>query len=149
MIGKATLIGLSVVSLVACRSTEEPQTPIYPVNLSINLQQSTYRQLLSPATITTITTPMYASDRLGFGGLALVHGWGLNEFYAYELVCPYENRADVRLEVRSIELVCPQCRTRYEVLSGSGVPIGGVGNSPLRRYRSNYNSQTKVLIVTN
>lgn len=149
MIGRATLIGLAVVSLVACRSTEEPQTPIYPVNLSLHLQQNTYRLLLSPATITTITTPMYASDRLGFGGLALVHGWGLNEYYAYELVCPYENRTDVRLEVRNIELACPQCSTRYEVLSGSGVPIEGVGKSPLRRYRANYNSQTKVLTVTN
>lgn len=136
-------------ALNACHSSEEPQTPIYPVYLQVSLQQSVYRTLLSPATIVVVETPVSASDRLGFGGLAIVHGWGLNEYYSYELACPYENKSDLHLQVQGSELICPQCKTKYEVLSGSGVPIEGVGKSPLRCYRVRYDQQIKMLTITN
>lgn len=135
--------------LLSCQKGETPQTPIYPVSMQIRLQQSEYRALLSPVNIVLITNPQSVQDRLGFGGLALVHGWQLNSFYAFDLACPYENRANLRLINQEHELVCPECHTRYEVLGGTGAAIKGIGRSPLRRYRVSLNEVSKILTITN
>lgn len=121
----------------SCTKGTEPSTPVYPVSLLIQLDEQAYRPLLEPASILIKTSPSRASERLGYGGLVLVHGLAQGTYYAYDASCPYENKSDIRLHAnQALELHCPSCGSRFEVLGGTGVALAGPGRSPLRRYKA-------------
>lgn len=145
-----TILGITLIlSIVSCRKASELKTPIYPVSLSMDLQLSEYRELLNPATIVRVVSPRSTFDRLGYGGLAVVHSLELERYYAFDLSCPYENTPNVRLVLRDLGMYCPECKTSYDVLGGSGAVLGGVGHVPLRRYKVSYDPLIKRLIITN
>lgn len=115
----------------------------------MDLQLSEYRELLNLGTVVRVVSPRSTFDRLGYGGLAVVHGLELERYYAFDLSCPYENRSDVRLVLRELDMHCPECKTSYDVLGGSGAVLNGVGRVPLRRYRVSYEALTRRLIISN
>ena len=71
----------------------------------------------------------------GFGGVLLVSGF--NPFtleaavpMAYDLACPVELQADVRVRMVTGEetlpvAVCPECGSKYDVMERAGAPISG------------------------
>ncbi len=70
----------------------------------------------------------------GYGGVLLING--TNPFtleagvpVAYDLACPVERRADVRLSMQKSDLfpiaVCPVCGSKYDVVERGGSPIEG------------------------
>ncbi|MCH5218276.1 MAG: hypothetical protein J1F07_07000 [Muribaculaceae bacterium] len=65
----------------------------------------------------------------GYGGVMLIYGQ--NGFtgevgpLAYDLSCPVERKPDVRVYVdhESLEAVCPECGSRYNVVEAGGTPV--------------------------
>ena len=44
---------------------------------------------------------------------------------------------------------CPKCQTKYDVLSGSGAVLSGSGRSPLRKYKAFYHEVERKLTIGN
>lgn len=79
-----------------------------------------------------------AASQTGFGGVLLV-GSVLGEPLAYDLACPVERSASVRISINARELVaeCPRCGSTYDVFSLGGHPLSGPAADKgygLRRY---------------
>lgn len=80
-----------------------------------------------------------ASTYCGFGGILLV-GDVMGNPQAYDLACPVECRASVRVSVdpETHLAECPQCHSKYDVFSLQGHPTSGEAAEKgygLRRYR--------------
>lgn len=137
-------------SVMACHRRNEPITPNLPVYYEAHLQSNKFRPLLAPGGIVLLHQTEHQGQRIGFGGIAIVHGLDLWQFYAFDLSCPYENQANIRLHLdASLQLVCPKCHTEYDVLSGSGLASRGIGKSPLRKYSCRYQAANQKLTITN
>lgn len=69
--------------------------------------------------------PWTALTYTGFGGVLLVCDVNGRPM-AYDLACPYECKADVRVFV-SEDMVaeCPVCHSTYDVFSNLGTPLSG------------------------
>ena len=69
--------------------------------------------------------PYTAASATGFGGVLLCTTYmGLP--VAYDLSCPVECRADIRVFINEDnEAECPKCHSRYDVFEKLGYPVGG------------------------
>lgn len=143
------LIGLALMGSLACTTSVEPSTPAMPVFLSIPLYSVEYQALLSPGGIHLFTHRQSQTDALGYGGIALVRSLTEARFFAYDLSCPHERKAHISLRVDGLALHCPTCGSRFEVIYGTGIPIGGVAQHPLRQYRTHYDHNTQTLRISN
>ena len=119
----------------ACGEAVEPSVPASPIYYNLFLQDARHRALLSPGGIVRITEPSTVQERIGRAGIAVVRSIEQeNTFYAFDLQCPVETNEIVSLMVENSRLVCPRCRSAFEVLQGTGRPEEGIAQSPLRRY---------------
>ena len=119
----------------ACGEAVEPSAPPSPIYYNLFLQDARHRALLSPGGIVRITEPSTVQERIGRAGIAVVRSIEQeNTFYAFDLQCPVETNEIVSLMVENSRLVCPRCRSAFEVLQGTGRPEEGIAQSPLRRY---------------
>lgn len=127
---------LSLFMAQSCTKISDDQIPSYPVML--NLSTAGYWQtygVSSPGLYRTFIKseripsnyPYNANIYTGFGGVLLVGDIYTGEPVAYDLACPVERRADVRISVdeSSYEAVCPKCGSHYDVMSGWGTPLSG------------------------
>jgi len=119
----------------ACGEAVESSVPPSPIYYNLFLQDARHRALLSPGGIVRITEPSTVQERIGRAGIAVVRSIEQeNTFYAFDLQCPVETNEIVSLMVENSRLVCPRCRSAFEVLQGTGRPEEGIAQSPLRRY---------------
>lgn len=70
----------------------------------------------------------------GYGGVLLITGQGFSgdvEPLAYDLSCPVERQPDVRVYIdnNSLDAVCPECHSHYNVVEAGGAPISGPAES--------------------
>lgn len=141
------LLALSL-SLVACSGDAvRPTVPSWPVWLELSLDVR--RELLIPGGMVRILRPSLSSDRLGYGGVLVVRSLVEEAFFAYDLACPIEVSTETQLELHDLEVRCPECGSRFDVLSGAGVPTFGPARHPLRRYSTLYLSSTRAVRITN
>lgn len=147
---KSLVIALAAASLCvasACQGLDDDRIP--PLAVSINLGNqglwNTYGVAgfgLSRRFIRELGEPSGYSytDRTytGFGGVLLIGGMDpftndTNQPQAYDLACPVECKADVRVYVDpdNFEAVCPVCHSRYDVTMAGGTPLSG----PAKEYR--------------
>jgi len=135
----------ALVGILACdKEGHEQNTPLRSVWLNLPLQAQSYRALLEPTGVVTIVEPPTETSAIGYAGVLIVHGLLPNQFYAYDLSCPVENSPIIRINVR-----CPKCQTKYDVLSGSGAVLSGSGRSPLRKYKAFYHEVERKLTISN
>lgn len=78
--------------------------------------------------------PYTALSETGFGGILLttdMHG----DLHAFDLACPVELKANVRVAVdpEKMVAVCPVCGSTYDVFDNFGMPLSGQALS--REYR--------------
>ena len=127
---------LSVVIFHSCIDIDDNKIPSYPVNL--NLSTAGYWQtygVTSPGSYRIFNKserlpanyPYNANIYTGFGGVLLVCDIYTSEPMAYDLSCPVERRADVRVSIdeSTYEAVCPKCGSHYDVMAGWGTPVSG------------------------
>ncbi len=96
--------------------------------------------------------PYTSLDRTGFGGLLLVTDM-LGDLHAFDLACPYEARATVRVSVPQGELFarCPQCGSTFDIFENRGNPISGPAYDRgygLKRYSIFSGGATEYRVVT-
>lgn len=133
----------------ACDSIDNKRLPAVPVNVPFSSQAmwNTYGVNGALDTRTFILTqrervprdfPFAATTSTGFGGILLVcdyYGVPL----AYDLACPVEARADVRVQMNSDYLAeCPVCHSTYAVFENYGHPMSGLAAKQgygLQRYQ--------------
>lgn len=76
--------------------------------------------------------PYKYGSATGFGGVLLIEGLdpynNLGAYpLAYDLACPVERRADIRVKIdnENYVAVCPECKSIYDVTMAAGAPISG------------------------
>lgn len=146
LIGKGSLL-LSLMALLSaassCRQVDDDRIPSLPVyidlsgagmwnsygvsGVGISRRFINQQGVLSPDGF-----PFTANTHLGFGGVLLIGGVDpftaeTNVPLAYDLACPVECSPTVRVYVDAdnLEAVCPECGSRYDVITAGGAPVGG------------------------
>ena len=141
----------ALVGIFACdKEGHELNTPLRSVWLNLPLQAQPYRALLEPTGAVTIVEPPTETSAIGYAGVLIVHSPSPNKFYAYDLSCPVENSPIIRIVGHDpLNVRCPKCQTKYDVLSGSGAVLSGSGRSPLRKYKAFYHEVERKLTISN
>lgn len=142
------LLALCLVSL-SCGKGSEPATPVAPVSMELYLGSSQYEALRSPGGVLRILEPQRAGDRTGLAGLVVVQAPSGEEYFVYDLACPVEYPRLSRVELEGVEAYCPECKSRYELLSGTARPLSGRASHPLRSYKARYDRQRESLLLSN
>ena len=81
-----------------------------------------------PGSSVEFTTRRKEVDRIGFGGLLVVYGYGDGfkpEYFAFDLACPYEVNPEVRVTMNALQAECLLCGSKFNVLHGTGVCAEG------------------------
>lgn len=136
----ATLIALLCLTACESRLNEQHPVPDAPVNLTLNIMRDA-PALDIPGNTYTITRPLTTNQYIGYSGLVIVHGVD-GVFYAFDLCCPHEHQRDIRVDCSMISATCPTCGSSFNIGFGTGLPISGPSQYPMRSYtvtQSGYN----------
>lgn len=133
---RAMLVAATVtIAAAGCNRIDDDRIPLVPVRIAFNnvgewnvygvAGAGDYRRFIKqervpegfPYTVMTYT---------GFGGVLLICDIHSNAV-AYDLACPVECRADVRINVLKEELKaeCPVCHSVYDIVTNHGQPLSG------------------------
>jgi len=125
---------------------EYTTVPNYEIRLELNLATLDY-ELNTNLAYKIITQPRTALDKLGFGGVLLINGFGQSttNIYVYDLACPVEVMRNIRVVpdnmssasssvATAITATCPKCGAVFNIATGTGAPQSG-SKHYLRSYR--------------
>jgi hypothetical protein len=91
-----------------------------------------------------------ASSYTGLGGILLCTTYA-GEIAAYDLACPVECRADVRVAINDDNYAeCPRCHSQYDVFSLAGGPISGTAAQEgygLQRYSAGSGPSGEYMVI--
>jgi nitrite reductase/ring-hydroxylating ferredoxin subunit len=95
-----------------------------------------------------VTEPVLAIDRIGFGGLLIVHAQD-NIFYAVDLACPHEVDPDVRISPPDVMGICkcPTCGEEYDMSYGMGTPRKGISKETLKHYNVSFDDNDYIIVT--
>jgi len=116
------------------------------------VHSSLRRDMLGNMLIFSVSNPSILSSSsnagYGFGGVIVVRGMD-NELYAFDATCPHEHTSDVVLASDGYFVVCPLCKTSYDVASGWGMPntSSGPGKERLKKYSVYKISENRYRVV--
>lgn len=126
---------LTALTAMGCERINDDRIPVMPVRIAFyNVGEwniygvagaGDYRYFIREDRIPE-GYPFTAMTYTGFGGVLLIcdiHG----NPAAYDLACPVECRADVRINVLRDELKaeCPVCHSVYDIVTNHGQPLSG------------------------
>lgn len=130
------------VLLSACHQLNDERIPSMAVNIDLSNQGiwnsygvHGYGQYVNFIFTTGIRQPSgfpyNLNSATGYGGILLI--WGQNAFtgevgpLAYDLSCPVERLPSVRVYIdnNTLEAVCPDCGSHYDVIEAGGAPRSG------------------------
>ena len=135
MFRKILTISLLFCLCVSCDESITSTIPNAPVSLNLDLAGRD-NSLNGSLSYKEYTTPRDATDRLGYGGLLVINGFGENlvNLFAYDLACPNEAQANIRVkpDATGLTATCPKCGAVYQIANG-GAPESG-SKYWLRRY---------------
>ena len=127
MFRKILIISLLLCLCVSCDENITSTIPNAPVSLTLDLA-GTDNSLNGSLSYKEYTTPRLATDRLGYGGLLIINGFGENlvNLYAYDLACPNEAQSNIKIKPESTGLTatCPKCGAVFRIANG-GAPESG------------------------
>jgi len=129
-------------SLISCTDYES-SIPIRPVYINrINAYG-----IKSVGTYLYIDKTTQASDRIGFGGILVVHAYDDN-FYAFDLACPVEANEKVRIsKPEGLICKCDSCGESYDLTFGLGIPLNHISKQGLKRYSVNVNENFNLTVT--
>lgn len=132
------------VCLVSCRP-DRSSVPEMPVHVERHLATI---GCLFPGNYWTLTRAELATDRIGYAGLILVMGFD-NNYYAFDLCCPVEASASVRVgnPDEMLRVTCPNCGETYDLSWGMGTPMNGIADETLCRYRATTTPEGDIVIT--
>jgi nitrite reductase/ring-hydroxylating ferredoxin subunit len=115
--------------LIGCNGYESsiPARPVY-------INWMNVYQLKTIGSYLYIDKTKLASDRIGFGGILVVHAYDDN-FYAFDLACPVEANENVRVGIpEGLICKCDSCGESYDLSFGLGTPLNHISKQGLKRY---------------
>lgn len=152
---KASIFKLLFVSLIlvvsSCEDVDDTRIPLSNVNIVLDNQgywdtwgvhgYGDYRYFIKGRQPSNF--PWTGLSYTGYGGVLLVMGYengNYNVPLAYDMACPVERNANVRVEMNSetFRAVCLKCGSEYDVCEGAGRPLSGEAvekNYGLTRYK--------------
>jgi hypothetical protein len=111
--------------------------PYAPVSLLLNLDFSD-NKLNANLAYEEVTQARIASDKLGFGGILIINGLGVEpiNLFAYDLACPVEAQRNIKIKPDNTSApgaeipiattaTCPKCGAVYNIATGYGTPQSG------------------------
>jgi nitrite reductase/ring-hydroxylating ferredoxin subunit len=139
---------LFIVALVFFSSSCNKKNDVIPdviVDFSLSLNDPQFIDLRSFGTTVLIdaNTNNLGIRAAGYDGNGIIIFSGVDEYYAYDRTCPHDYVIDgssVRVNIdpeNSLNAICPKCSTNY-ALSAGGTPSKGVGQYPLKNYRTSF-----------
>lgn len=132
---------IAAFACAACHEVDDDRIPSLPVNINLGdagmwhtygvsgygLSRRFIKSLGEPSGF-----PYLERTMTGFGGVLLIGGMDpyttdTNVPLAYDLSCPVERKADVRVRVDTdnFQAVCPVCGSVYDVTMAGGSPVSG------------------------
>ena len=134
---KAKIVAVIITATIlsACHHIDNNRIPPAPVRISFNTvaEWDIYgtpgaaqtRQFIKSMRIPS-NFPYTALTETGFGGVLLC-GDVFGAPVAYDLACPVEMRADVRIIVdnETLNAYCPVCHSVYDIFTNYGHPVSG------------------------
>ena len=121
-----------------------PDSPVY-------LKRNIYTDKLSnPGEYLYINAPKLATDRIGYGGILIVHSYDVNDnggYYAFDLACPVEADRNVKIGRPDQGLICKcdSCGEKYDLSLGLGVPLNHISKEGLRRYNAHLDGNNIII----
>lgn len=121
--------------LTSCKHLDDQRIPPAPVNLTFNTIAEwnrygvpgalSHKRYIKSERIPA-DFPYVALSHTGFGGILLV-GDILGAPRAYDLACPVECKADVRIivDTETNKAYCPKCGSIYDIYTNYGQPLSG------------------------
>lgn len=142
----AALMAFFAMGAASCHRVDDDRIPPYPCYIPFNTVgewnvygvsgAGVYRRFIKSERIPS-DYPYSAVSATGFGGVLLI-GDAYGGTAAYDLACPVEARADVRITVNdAMQGYCPRCHSTYELITNYGYPLSGPAATDgyaLRRY---------------
>lgn len=117
-------------------SCEDLNTTSIP-DASVYLEQTINSEAIELRTIggfKTYTETTKYDEAFGYGGLLVIYGFN-QEYYAFDLACPYEIDRDIQVVPNSSgQAVCPICGSVFSIGYGSGNRLSGPAEEGLRKY---------------
>ena len=147
------LPALTLILFSSCEKSANHPVPKVAVYFQIDLQSDPeFIRLSATGNSQRIYAATLGLFNLGYdnNGL-LIYNAGSNEFYVFDLTCPYDIPESIAIESETTSAIatCPECGTEY-VLPSWGTPtVDGPGTWPLQKYRAYYNPNTGILQVSN
>lgn len=156
----STVAALAVV-ISGCHSVDDDRIPPLPVYVQFQTRAdwdiygvpgaTSWRSFIKADRIPA-NYPYTSLSMTGFGGVLLVgdiHG----DPVAYDLACPYECKADVRIYVDEdlMKARCPKCGSIYEIFTNYGYPLEGPSAEygyALQRYHVGQGGQNEFRVIT-
>lgn len=151
---------LLLTTAISCKHLDDQRIPPAPVNLSFDTiadwnqygvpgalsHKRFIKSMMVPADF-----PYKALSHTGFGGILLV-GDILGAPRAYDLACPVECKADVRIVVdtEAANAYCPKCHSVYDIFTNYGQPLDGPAleyGYGLQKYYVGAGTQGEYMIV--
>ena len=129
------IIAVMLTGLAGCKHLDDDRIPPAPVRLSFNTvaDWNTYgvpgalshKRYIKNERIPR-DFPYTALSQTGFGGILIV-GDILGAPRAYDLACPVECKADVRIivDTEASNAYCPKCHSVYDIFTNYGQPLSG------------------------
>lgn len=117
----------TLLALLACSKNEVQHTvPNAPVYYRLYFNSAEGIKLKKEGML-RITQLSIEQSSIGYGGLLFVSNPLVsNNYFAYDLCCPYE--VDPQIKVEQVDLLhvrCPQCKSVYAVVENQGLAISG------------------------
>ncbi len=133
---------------LSCSKTEHSYFPSYPVYLELDLtfeDKDLNGVMAYKEYILGKTSGLGATERTGLGGILVYHS--VDGYHAYDLACPNETQASVRVEMDddAIYAICPKCGSKYNVFEGYGSLVEGPATRGLKSYPT-YLNGTKLYV---
>lgn len=150
VITRAIMLCVTIASMCGCDRVDSDRLPAMPVNIVFQTvgvwdyygvpgALETRRFIRTQKEQLPADFPYTVSTYTGFGGVLLCGDLYGNPV-AYDLSCPVECRADVRIEVDRTGNVayCPVCGSTYSIFENYGSPLSGLAAERgygLQRYK--------------
>lgn len=131
----ALMLLFCALSLASCHRIDNHRLPVSYVNVTFQTVgewnvygvsgAGLYKEFILPEN-KPAGFPYSAMSATGLGGILLCTTY-LGVPVAYDLACPVECRASVKVFVNEDnEAECPKCHSRYDVFEKLGYPVAGV-----------------------
>jgi nitrite reductase/ring-hydroxylating ferredoxin subunit len=148
---KITVLIFFLCLSTSCEDEYVSPIPYREVYLTLDLTSRDYKLKVpwQTDTFTVYRKDLAATDRLGYGGIIVINGYGEGNInlFAYDMACPNESNPLIRVEqYNTLYARCPKCGAVYDIAYGNGNTVSGSKNY-LKVYRISRTGENKYRIT--